>query len=152
MACIGAPTSPRRARVGRVLALILLPSHPAKAKERTRLLGQCRLALVHERGSAFRRDLQQCLPGEATGPNATVFPATHGGERHAECLREGFLREPGTMTPCPNHAAGIAKRHDLLGRGVRVVLPAHENADVSRHASFSRTLLGMRGARPNVTA
>src|SRR5207244_13171742 len=124
----------------------------AEPEERTHALRQRTLAVAHEPGPAFRRDLQQCLPGEATGPNATVLRATHGGERHAECLREGFLREPGTMAPCPNHAAGIAKRHDLLGRGVRVVLPAHENADLSRHASFSRTLLGMRGARPNVTA
>src|SRR3989442_918831 len=47
---------------------------------------------------------------------------------------------------------GIRRRHDLLGRGVRVVLPAHETAGLSRHASFSGTLLGMVGARPNVTA
>src|SRR5437879_11559168 len=67
------------------------------AKERRRLFGQCRLALVHEQGSAFRRDLHKCLPGEATGPHVTVFPAAHGGERHPECVREVFLRKPGTL-------------------------------------------------------
>src|SRR2546427_6121685 len=106
------------------------------AKERRRLFGQCRLALVHEQGSAFRRDLHQCLPGEATGLNVTVFPAAHSRERHPECVREVFLREPGTLTPCTNHAGGIGRRHDLLGRGVRVVLPAHETAGLSRHTSF----------------
>src|SRR6266566_9020250 len=93
---------------------------------RWRLFGQCRL--VHEQGSAFRCDLHQCLPGEATGPNVTVFPAAHGGERHPECLREVFLREPGTLTPGANHAGGIGRRHGLLGCGVRVVSPAHKDA------------------------
>jgi len=42
-------------------------------------------------------------------------------------MREGFLREPGTLTPCPNHAGGIGRRrHGLLGRSVRVVSPAHK--------------------------
>src|SRR5439155_3742381 len=68
------------------------------------------------------------------------------------CVREVFLREPGTLTPCTNHAGGIGRRHDLRGRGVRVVLPAHETAGLSRHTSFSRTLLGVVGARPNVAA
>src|SRR5213594_397949 len=117
---------------------------------RWRLFGQCRL--VHEQGSAFCCDLHERLPSEATGPNVTVFPAAHGGERHPECVREVFLREPGTLTPCTNHAGGIGRRHDLLGRGGRVLLPAHETAGLSRHTSFSRTLLGMVGARPNVAA
>ena len=51
-----------------------------------------------------------------------IFPAAHSGERPPECMREGFLREPGTLTPCPNHAGGIGRRHGLLGRGVRVDL------------------------------
>ena len=101
------------------------------AKERRRLFGQYGLALVHEQGSAFRCDLHKCLPGEATGPHVTVFPAAHGGERHSQCVREVFLREPGTLTPCTNDAGGIGRRHDLFGRGVRVVVPAPETAGLS---------------------
>src|SRR5213594_97901 len=97
-----------------------------KATERKCLLRQCRVA-VHERSSAFHRDLHECPPGEAAGPHVAIFPAAHSGERHPECMREGFLREPGTLTPCPNHAGGIGRRHGLLGRGVRVDLNASKS-------------------------
>src|SRR6266446_9352280 len=70
---------------------VLPSSHEGDWPRRWRLFGQGRLALVHEQGSAFRCDLHEGLPGEATGPNVTVFPAAHGGERHPECLREVFL-------------------------------------------------------------
>src|SRR6266481_7814733 len=120
----------------------LAPSTSASQSSHRR----CRVALVHEPGSALRRNLHQCLPGEAAGPNVTIFPATHGGECHPECMREGFLREPGTMTPCPNHAGGIGRRHDLLGRGVRVVLPAHKEAGWFRHTSVFLALMATASA------
>ena len=52
------------------------------------------------------------------------FPAAHGGERHPECLREVFLREPGALTPCANHAGGVRRRDDLRWHGVHVASTA----------------------------
>src|SRR5438046_1547961 len=115
------------------------------AKERKFLLRQCRCA-VHERGSTFHHDLLKCLPGEAAWPHVAIFPAAHSRERHPECMREVFLREPGTLTPYTNHAGGIGRRHDLLGRGVRVVLPAHETAGLSRHKC--RSVLALMATAP----